>query len=96
MDALLLEHLEALAVAVTGDHPVDAVSSQPPLGGIGVHAHAGQAAGGGGAHRVGLVDLPRVVPPEHGDGQRRHVAERGHGVAGGGVDVGQEVIEAVR
>ena len=45
---------------------------------------------------VGVVDLAGVDPTEHGDGHRREVAERGHRLAVGRVDVGEELVEGVR
>ena len=96
MDPLLLEHGEPAAVAVARHDPVGAVVGQPALGGVDVDPHAGQAPGRRRPDRIGLVDLARIEAAEHGDGERRHVAEGGDRLAVGRVDVGEEVVEAVR
>ena len=96
VDPLLLEHREPAAVAVAGHHPVRAVVGQPAPGGVGVDPHAGQAPGRGRPHGIGLVHLAGIEAAEHGDGQRRHVPEGGDRLAVGRVDVGEEVVEAVR
>ena len=95
VNALLLEDSEAAPVAVAGHDPVGAVVGQPAGGGVGVDAHAGQSARRGGPHRVRLVHLAGVEAAEHGDGERRHVAEGGHRLTVGRVHVGEEVVEAV-
>ncbi len=59
VDPLLLEHGEPAAVPVARHDPVGAVVGQPALGGGDVDAHAGQAPGRGGPHRIRLVDLAR-------------------------------------
>ncbi len=96
MDPLLLEHGEPAPVPVARHHPVGAVVGQPALGGLDVDAHARQAAGRGGPHGIRLVHLAGIEAAEHGDGEVRHVAEGGHGLAVRRVHVGQEVLEAVR
>ena len=95
VDALLLEHREAAAVAVARHHPVRPVVGQPSLGRVDVDTHAGQAPGRGGPDRVGFVHLAGIEPAEHGDGEGGQVTERRHRLALRRVDVGEEVLEAV-
>ena len=96
MDPLLLEHGKTASVAIARHHPVRVVVGQPAFGRRDVDAHAGEAAGGGGADGIGLVDLARVDAAEHRDGEIRHVAEGGHRLTVRRVHVGQEVVQAVR
>ena len=96
MDPLLFQHSKTATVTIARHDPLGAVMGQPALGRLDVHAHAGQAAGCGGADGIGVVDLTGIEATEHGDGEIRHVAEGGDRLALPRVHVGEKVVQAVR